>query len=330
MTDFPITSAFATPNYTTQSGTAYPLRIDAALAALGVLAAAFQPVLGGGWTVNIGAAVIPTDSGVTTVAAQTVTVSGAPPSGLRIDRIVIDRVTGEATVLTGTAGDTPIAPIIPSGKLPCARLTIPAGAPALTNAMGVDERTMGGFGAPLPATANPIVDGTVSVGTSAKYAREDHRHPTDTTRAALASPTFTGTPRGPTASQGTNTTQLATTAYVQTEIGAIPSPFPSQTGNAGKFLTTNGTTPSWGDVTSIPAAGSVGSLAFVGKSGTCGYGSTYAGTLLYPAGLYGNDFEAAAVTKSGSALTGTWRCLGSSGSVSGATLWVHTLYVRIA
>jgi hypothetical protein len=33
--------------------------------------------------------------------------------------------------------------------------------------------------------------------------------------APLASPTFTGTPAGPTASPGTNTTQLATTAFVQ-------------------------------------------------------------------------------------------------------------------
>ena len=38
-------------------------------------------------------------------------------------------------------------------------------------------------------------------------------------KAALASPTFTGTPAAPTAAQGTNTTQLATTAYVQAEVG---------------------------------------------------------------------------------------------------------------
>jgi hypothetical protein len=36
------------------------------------------------------------------------------------------------------------------------------------------------------------------------------------TYAPLASPTFTGTPAAPTASGGTNTTQVATTAYVQT------------------------------------------------------------------------------------------------------------------
>lgn len=37
-------------------------------------------------------------------------------------------------------------------------------------------------------------------------------------KAALNSPTFTGTPKAPTASAGTNTTQIATTAYVYTAI----------------------------------------------------------------------------------------------------------------
>ena len=39
-------------------------------------------------------------------------------------------------------------------------------------------------------------------------------------KAPLASPTFTGTPKAPTAASGTNTTQLATTAFVQQEIAA--------------------------------------------------------------------------------------------------------------
>jgi hypothetical protein len=63
-------------------------------------------------------------------------------------------------------------------------------------------------------SATPIVDGTAAVGTSLRYARQDHVHPTDTSRAALASPTFTGIPAAPTAAVDTNTTQLATTAYV--------------------------------------------------------------------------------------------------------------------
>jgi len=37
--------------------------------------------------------------------------------------------------------------------------------------------------------------------------------------ATIASPTFTGVPAGPTASANTNTTQLATTAFVMTEVG---------------------------------------------------------------------------------------------------------------
>ncbi len=39
----------------------------------------------------------------------------------------------------------------------------------------------------------------------------------EVTGAPLASPTFTGTPAAPTAAVGTNTTQIATTAYVQAE-----------------------------------------------------------------------------------------------------------------
>mgnify|MGYP003110164467 CR=1 FL=1 len=40
------------------------------------------------------------------------------------------------------------------------------------------------------------------------------------TKAPIASPTFTGTPAAPTAAQGTNTTQIATTAFVNAEIAA--------------------------------------------------------------------------------------------------------------
>ena len=40
-------------------------------------------------------------------------------------------------------------------------------------------------------------------------------------KADIASETLTGTPAAPTASTGTNTTQLATTAFVQTELGTI-------------------------------------------------------------------------------------------------------------
>lgn len=64
------------------------------------------------------------------------------------------------------------------------------------------------------------MNGTAAVGTSKRAARADHVHPTDTSRAPLASPTFTGTPKAPTAAAGTNTTQIATTAFVKAAVDA--------------------------------------------------------------------------------------------------------------
>lgn len=73
-------------------------------------------------------------------------------------------------------------------------------------------------GGPSPTSTTPVMDGTANVGTETRYARGDHVHPTDTSRAPIASPTFTGTPAAPTAEAGTDTTQLATTAFVQNAI----------------------------------------------------------------------------------------------------------------
>lgn len=66
------------------------------------------------------------------------------------------------------------------------------------------------------STTSPKMNGTATVGTEMAFARGDHIHPSDTSKANLASPTFTGTPAAPTATKGTNTTQIATTAFVQT------------------------------------------------------------------------------------------------------------------
>lgn len=96
-----------------------------------------------------------------------------------------------------------------------------------------------GAAAPVQAaagTATPLINGTAAVGTSTKWAHEDHVHPTDTSRAdaaattsalalkaPLASPALTGSPTAPTATAGTNTTQLATTAFVQAALPVVPA-----------------------------------------------------------------------------------------------------------
>jgi len=72
----------------------------------------------------------------------------------------------------------------------------------------------------------------------------------DTSFAKLASPAFTGTPTAPTAAFGANNTTVATTAFVQQV--ALNNQLPLQAGNAGKFLTTDGSNASFATIT-IPA-----------------------------------------------------------------------------
>jgi len=64
------------------------------------------------------------------------------------------------------------------------------------------------------SAVTPAVNGTAAAGSSSRYARADHVHPTDTSRAPVESPTFTGTPAAPTPAADTDTTQLATTEFV--------------------------------------------------------------------------------------------------------------------
>ena len=78
-----------------------------------------------------------------------------------------------------------------------------------------------------PATVAPLMDGTAAVGVATKYAREDHKHPSDTakldsataatTYAPIASPTFTGDPKAPTPATADNDTSIATTAFVKAQ-----------------------------------------------------------------------------------------------------------------
>ncbi len=76
-------------------------------------------------------------------------------------------------------------------------------------------------------------------------------------KAPLASPELTGVPTAPTAEAGSTGTQIATLDYVVAT--ALSSSLPGQTGNASKFLTTDGTNASWKDTLDLdvvsPAAG---------------------------------------------------------------------------
>ena len=86
-------------------------------------------------------------------------------------------------------------------------------ADAPTDGTQYGRQGVGGMGTWTPvvggtaATVPPLMDGTVAVGSSIKFAREDHRHPTDTTRLgdapndgtlyARKSATWTAVPAAP-------------------------------------------------------------------------------------------------------------------------------------
>ena len=74
------------------------------------------------------------------------------------------------------------------------------------------------------STVNPLMDGVAAPGTSLRFSKADHVHPADTTKAPLASPALTGVPTAPTAGLNTNTTQVATTAYVIGQAATVVSP----------------------------------------------------------------------------------------------------------
>lgn len=138
-------------------------------------------------------------------------------------------------------------------------------------------------------TVIPVANGGTGVTTS-----------TGSTNVVLSnSPTLTGTPLAPTAAPGTNTTQIATTAFVQNVAGALGT-MSSQNANAVAVTggTINGTTigattPSSGAFTSLNASGvtSLGETTTVSATvatGTINYDVITQGVLYYTSNASAN------------------------------------------
>ena len=113
------------------------------------------------------------------------------------------------------------------------------------------------------ASATPAMNGAAAAGSANTLSRGDHVHPSDTTRAPLASPTFTGTPAAPTAAADTNTTQIATTAYV---IGQAGSTTPAALGSAA--VGTSNRYARADHVHAMPTAANVGAIATTALTST--------------------------------------------------------------
>lgn len=115
---------------------------------------------------------------------------GAAPSWGKINLTThIDGILGVANGGTGVNASTGSASVVLSNS---PTLT---GVPTSTTA-SVDTNTTQiattAFVIGQSASATPIMNGTASVGVSTRFAREDHVHPVDTSRASVSSPTFTG------------------------------------------------------------------------------------------------------------------------------------------
>jgi hypothetical protein len=90
-------------------------------------------------------------------------------------------------------------------------LKAPLASPTFTGTVSGITKTMVGLGS---------VDNTADIAKPISTATQTALD----LKAALASPTFTGTPLAPTATSGTNTTQIATTAFVKTAIDTSVQP----------------------------------------------------------------------------------------------------------
>ena len=150
-------------------------------------------------------------------------------------------------------------------------------------------------------TALPLVDGSASAGVGTVSSAVDHVHPTDTSRAPLASPTFTGSPVLPTGTTGTtqsaadSTTKLATTAFVTTADNLKANlASPTFTGSPVLPTGTTGSTQSANDNSTKLATTAYADTIAALKANLAS--PTFSGTVTLPAAVAGNPTFSGTVT----------------------------------
>ena len=160
---------FLQTNYTTQTGTAYPLAIDADWAVAARLVDNFAPHAQAtpNMSVALDAGHLFNGAALTEVAAQSSGTITAPVSNPRIDRVVIDRVSGAVSVVTGTEAASPSPPAIPAGKAPVTQVLLQTSSTVIANSMLTDERDLGALGLASGAYTAVGTAATQNVGTGA-------------------------------------------------------------------------------------------------------------------------------------------------------------------
>jgi len=126
-----------------------------------------------------------------------------------------------------------------------------------------------------------------TAGTFAQFASSSDVQTALNLKANLASPALTGTPTAPTASVGTNTTQIATTAYVRGEVAALVASAPGALDTLNELATALGNDPNFATTVTNSLAGKA-PLTGAGTSGTWGISITGNATTATLLGSYDN------------------------------------------
>ena len=90
----------------------------------------------------------------------------APVSNSRIDRVVVDRITGVASVITGTPGASPAVPALTVGVAPVAQVLLTSSTTAITNSMITDERDLNALGELATSQVTLASNTTTDLGTA--------------------------------------------------------------------------------------------------------------------------------------------------------------------
>ena len=142
MTGVSPVATYGQTNFTAQTATAYKTQLDANSMAAQRVVGPFAPRQSPtpAMTITLDPGHIFTGTTLTEVAAQTSGTITAPSGNPRIDRAVIDRLTGALSVVTGTPAASPVPPPVPAGKLPVAQIALSQTTTSITNNLLTDER----------------------------------------------------------------------------------------------------------------------------------------------------------------------------------------------
>lgn len=141
-------STFVQTDATTQPVNTYNANLDGDVSVLTRLSATFAPHAQAlpDMTVAIDAGHIFNGLVLTEVAAQSAVGIVPPATSPRIDRVVVNRLTGTASIVAGAEASVPVPPAIPAGTVPVAQVLIQPSTTSIGNADILDERDLNALG----------------------------------------------------------------------------------------------------------------------------------------------------------------------------------------